>query len=151
MATRLDLATGFALSCVAMLVVSPVARGHYFMLVAPATLLVPLWLDRHDRPRAAFVVAVVVPALSMLHYALLPYAGRIGLLGLGTTGWLMAATVLLARTKPCGAALPAESCGAAVPAAPAGETPAPHASLCAHPWCPIISPTSADMVSVAPK
>ena len=33
----------------------------------------------------------------MLHYALLPFAGRIGLLGLGTTAWLMAALVLMAR------------------------------------------------------
>ena len=31
--SRLNLAVGFALACVAMLVVSPVARGHYFMLL----------------------------------------------------------------------------------------------------------------------
>ena len=95
--SRLNLATGFALACVAMLVVSPVARGHYFMLLSPATLLVPLWLDRHNCPRAAVVMAVIAPLLPLLHYALLPFAGRIGLLGLGTAAWLMAALVLMAR------------------------------------------------------
>jgi hypothetical protein len=95
--SRLNLATGFVLACVAMLVVSPVARGHYFMLLAPATLLVPLWLDRHDWPRAAAIMALAAPLLPLLHYALLPYAGRIGLLGLGTAAWLMAALVLVAR------------------------------------------------------
>ena len=95
--SRLNMATGFALACVAMLVVSPVARGHYFMLLSPATLLVPLWLDRRNCHRAAVVMAIIAPLLPILHYALLPFAGRIGLLGLGTAGWLMAALVLMAR------------------------------------------------------
>jgi hypothetical protein len=94
---RLNLATGFALSLVAMLVVSPVARGHYFLLLAPANLLVPLWLERFGRPRAGIVLAAIPPAMSVLHYALLPYAGRIGFLGLCTAAWLMAALVLMAR------------------------------------------------------
>jgi len=111
--SRLNLATGFALACVAMLVVSPVARGHYFMLVAPATLLVPLWLDRHDWPRAAVIMAVVASVLPISHYALLPYAGRIGLLGLGTAAWLMAALVLMARADHSVAA------AASVPEVPA--------------------------------
>jgi hypothetical protein len=95
--SRLNLATGFALACVAMLVVSPVARGHYFMLLSPATLLVPLWLDRRSYSRAGVVMAMIAPLLPILHYALLPFSGRIGLLGLGTAGWLMAALVLMAR------------------------------------------------------
>jgi hypothetical protein len=96
---RLNLATGFAISLVAMLVVSPVARGHYFLLLAPAVLLVPLWLARHGRLRAAMVIAAVPALLSVLHYALLPLgSGRIGLLGMGVTAWLMAIMVLLART-----------------------------------------------------
>ena len=94
---RLNLAVGFALACVAMLVVSPVARGHYFLLLAPAVLLVPLWLDRCGRRRAGVVMAAIPAVLSILHYVLLPYAGRIGLLGLGTAAWLMAAMVLMAR------------------------------------------------------
>lgn len=95
--SRLNFATGFALACVTMLVVSPVARGHYFMLLAPATLLVPLWLDRHGWSRAAVLMAVTAPILPFSHYILLSLAGRIGLLGLGTTAWLLAAMVLIAR------------------------------------------------------
>jgi hypothetical protein len=94
---KLDAAVGFGLACVAMLVVSPVARGHYFMLLAPAVLFLPLWLDRCGQRRAALVMAAVPAALSILHYILLSQAGRIGLLGLGTAGWLMAAMVLVAR------------------------------------------------------
>ena len=94
---KLNVATGFALACVTMLAVSPVARAHYFLLLAPAILFVPLWLDRHGRPRAGVVMAAILPVLSVLHYVLLPYGGRVGLLGFGTTTWLMAAMVLLAR------------------------------------------------------
>jgi len=95
---RLNLAVGFALACAAMLVVSPVARGHYFLLLAPAVLLVPLWLERCGRPRAGLVLAAIPPAFSVLHYVFLPYAGRVGLLGMGTTAWLMATLVVMART-----------------------------------------------------
>jgi hypothetical protein len=95
---KLNVATGYALACVTMLAVSPVARAHYFLLLAPAVLLVPLWLDRHGRPRAGIVMAAIPPVLSVLHYVLLPYGGRVGLLGFGTAAWLMAAMVLLART-----------------------------------------------------
>ena len=42
-------------------------------------------------------MAAIPPALSVLHYVLLPYTGRVGLLGLGTAAWLMAALVLMAR------------------------------------------------------
>lgn len=96
--SKLNLATGFALACVTMLAVSPVARGHYFLLLAPAILLVPLWLGRHGHPRAGIVMAAIPPVLSILHYVLLPYGGRVGLLGFGTAAWLMAAMVLIART-----------------------------------------------------
>lgn len=96
--SQLNMATGFALACVTMLAVSPVARAHYFLLLAPAVLLVPLWLDRHGRPHAGIVMAAIPPLLSILHYILLPYAGRVGLLGLGVTAWLLAAMVLIART-----------------------------------------------------
>jgi hypothetical protein len=96
---RLNLALGFALGCVAMLAVSPVARGHYFLMLAPAVLLLPLWLIRYGRPRAAAAMASVLPTLCLLHYVLLPLTGRIGLLGLGTAAWLMAAMVMIDRTQ----------------------------------------------------
>lgn len=117
--SRLNMATGFALSCVTMLAVSPVARAHYFLLLAPAVLLVPLWLDRHGRRKAGIVMAAIPPALSILHYVLLSYAGRVGLLGLGVTAWLMAAMVLVARADH------AMVCVAKSNDAPAGDsTPA---------------------------
>jgi len=95
--SRLNLAVGFALACVAMLVVSPGARGHYYLLLAPAVLLVPLWLQRRGWGRAGAVMAAIPAVLSILHYVLLPYTGRVGLLGMGTAAWLMAALVLMAR------------------------------------------------------
>ena len=101
-------ASGFALACVAMLVVSPISRGHYFMFLAPAVWLVPLWLDRRGMARAATVMAVVPAVLSVLHYALLAHVGRIGLLGLGITCWLIAACVLVetAGRRPVAASAP---------------------------------------------
>lgn len=97
---RLNMAVSFALACVTMLVVSPVSRGHYFMLLAPATLLVPLWLDRRGRPKAATVLAIIPIVLTLLHYLVLPFAGRVGLLGLGTAAWLAAVMVIVATTAP---------------------------------------------------
>lgn len=110
----LSLSLGFALACVAMLVVSPISRGHYFMFLVPAAVLLPLWLQRRGMPRAAAAMCIVPGLLSVSHYALLQHAGRVGLLGLGTTGWLVAAMVLVEmaarRTRPQ-AALPEVSCG----------------------------------------
>jgi hypothetical protein len=95
----LSITAGFGLACVAMLVVSPVSRVHYFMLYAPAILYLPLWLDREGRPRAARILAVVPIVLINLHYVLFAYAGRVGLLGLGTAAWLIVAFALVARAK----------------------------------------------------
>jgi hypothetical protein len=96
--SRLNMAVGFALSCVTMLSISPVGRAHYFMLLVPAILFVPLWLDLRGRRRTGIVLATTLSALPLLHYALLPYAGRVGLLGLGTTTWLLAAMAIIGRT-----------------------------------------------------
>lgn len=92
-------AAGFGLACAVMLVVSPVARNHYFVIMAPAVLFVPLWLSQMGRRRSAMILALVPGVLIVLQYVLLPYVGRIGLLGLGTTGWVMAAMVLMDRTS----------------------------------------------------
>jgi hypothetical protein len=95
--TSLSLAAGFGLACAALLVVSPVARNHYFVLLAPAVLFVPLWFDDLGRRRWATVLAIVPCVLILLQYIFLPYVGRIGLLGLGTTAWVMAVMVLMVR------------------------------------------------------
>jgi hypothetical protein len=84
------------LSSVATLVVSPVARGHYFVLFLPAALFVPLWFIKCGAPRRAFRAAVVPALLVVAHYALLEYTGRVGLLGIGTTLWYFAASTQIA-------------------------------------------------------
>ena len=48
--------------------------------------------------RAAVVMGVVPVLLTVLHYAAVEYTGRLGLLGLGTTAYFVAA-VLLAFTR----------------------------------------------------
>jgi hypothetical protein len=96
---RLDHAVGFALGCATMLVVSPVARGHYFMLLSPGVLFLPLWLERRHMRQMAVAMAVFPPLLVVMHYAALSQSGRLGLLGLGTTAWLMAAMVLVSQTE----------------------------------------------------
>ena len=45
------------------------------------------------------LLAIVPGVLVLLQYILLPYVGRIGLLGLGNTAWVMAAMVLMDRTS----------------------------------------------------
>jgi hypothetical protein len=104
----LSLATAFSLACVAMLVVSPIARVHYFMLFVPSILYFSLWLDRENHARAAKIMAFIPIVLINLHYIFLSYAGRVGLLGLGTTVWLLAAFVLVMRgsRKAAAPALP---------------------------------------------
>jgi hypothetical protein len=55
------------------------------------------WLDHRGSSRGATILALVPSVLILLQYTLLPYVGRIGL---GTTGWLMAAMVLTVRADP---------------------------------------------------
>ncbi len=87
---RLDQAAVFGLACAATLVVFTIARGHYYVLLAPANIFVPLWLARSGKLRFALVVAIVPFALVLTHYLALHHAGRIGLLGLGTAFWYSA-------------------------------------------------------------
>ncbi len=102
--SRSDQAAAFGLGCVGMLVISPVSWGHYFMLLVPGVLFVPLWLVEQGRSRAAFWLAVVPALLSAIHYAFLNIVGRMGLLGLGTGGWLLAACILVLRISLCSTA-----------------------------------------------
>jgi hypothetical protein len=67
---------------------------------------VPLWLFKIGRPRWAWGIAVTPFILVLSHYVALDYAGRIGLLGLGTTVWYFATCgVLLWPRKKKSAAL----------------------------------------------
>jgi hypothetical protein len=88
-ANSLDGFTAFGLGCVATLLVSPLSWGHYFMAELPALLCVPVWLARRGLPRAARAAAVTPVVLSWVHYVAMPYAGGIGILGLGTAAWFL--------------------------------------------------------------
>ena len=87
----LDSLTAFGLACCAMVLVSPLAWGHYFMAELPALICVPIWLWRRGMPRAARLAAGVPVVLSWLYYLAMPYTGGLGILGLGTAAWFLAA------------------------------------------------------------
>jgi len=96
---RTGMAAGFGLACVATLVISPVARAHYFMLWLPAVIVVPIWLWRHERRRAALTLAATPAILTLLHYLALPTMGRLGVLGFGTTFWFLATISCMMATN----------------------------------------------------
>ena len=86
---RCGMAAGFGLACVATLVISPLAWGHYFMLLLPAVVLVSAHFANGGRTRLAKVSAAVPAVLCVIHYVAMPWVGRVGLLGLGTAAWLL--------------------------------------------------------------
>jgi hypothetical protein len=93
---RVSLGFALGLGCVATFVVSPVARGHYFLLYLPAVLFGGLWL-RHCRGEKPALRFVAIPTLLCLaHYLAMDYAGRIGLLGIGTGLWFFTACGIVA-------------------------------------------------------
>ncbi len=96
-------ATLFALALVATLVVSPVARTHYFLLVAPAVLLVPWSLHRAGKTRLAWWMAWTPTALVVPQYLWPWAAGRAGWLGIGMTAWLIGGGALLWAAERQGA------------------------------------------------
>ncbi len=95
----LALAAAFGLACVSTLVLGRIARGHYFVLLLPAAMFTSAWLMENGRRRAGLATAIVPAALSIAHYVLLDYAGRIGVLGLGTAMWYAAACIMLIRGR----------------------------------------------------
>lgn len=106
---RLDQAAVFGLACTATLVVFTIARGHYYMLTLPANVFVSLWLQRSGKSRLSLVMAIAPLVLVLAHYAALNYAGRIGVLGLGTAAWYFTSCGVLLTAPLAGttaAALP---------------------------------------------
>lgn len=93
----LGMACVFGLACVATLIVSPVSRGHYFVLMLPAVLLVPVWFEARELHNQARWAAFGPVALSWLHYVLLDWTGRMGVLGIGTTVWYFTIVVWTVR------------------------------------------------------
>jgi hypothetical protein len=105
-------AAGFGLACVWILIVARVARAHYFVLLLPGVIFVGVWLLRSQRPKLAACYVLLPGLLTLLHYALTDVVGWIGLLGIGTTLWHLAACVTLIRLSPqqeSGAGTEAES------------------------------------------
>jgi hypothetical protein len=92
---RVSLAFVLGLGCVATLVISPVARGHYFLLYLPAVLFGGLWMLRQRGERAALRFAGIPMLLCVIHYAALNLAGRMGLLGIGTALWFFGASATI--------------------------------------------------------
>jgi hypothetical protein len=87
-------AATYGLACVAIVLVSPVAWTHYYVLWLPSMLFVPLWLVRRGRLRAARAVATVPVGLIWVHYVAKPWLGYFGLLGLSTLLWYLAVVTL---------------------------------------------------------
>jgi hypothetical protein len=101
---KLAKAAAFGLAMLATLLVSPLAWGHYYVLVLPAVLFAPLWLKECGHPAVSRILATGLPALIWMHYVLMPWTGPIGLLGLGTTLWFLVACAfsLVARAPSRG-------------------------------------------------
>jgi len=91
-------AAAFGMACVATLVLSPIARGHYYVMTLPATMFLAMWLDRRTWSKGTIVLLVVPALLTLLHYAWMGTAGRMGLLGLGTAVWYIVAMITLLRS-----------------------------------------------------
>jgi hypothetical protein len=82
------------LGSVATLVLSPVARGHYFLLYVPAIVFGGLWMREQWGDSLSLRFASIPMLLAVAHYVALNQAGRIGLLGIGTAVWFFAACAL---------------------------------------------------------
>jgi hypothetical protein len=100
-AVRRDDLTGhtaaFGLACVGMLLVSPIAWTHYYMMMLPAVIGLPLWLSQRGHPVTARWMAVVPVVLISSHYLAKPWVGEFGLLGLGTTAYFVTSILLAIR------------------------------------------------------
>jgi hypothetical protein len=87
----------FGLACAATLVVSPISWGHHYVMWLPGLIFVPGWLWQTGRRAQAMGLAESALVLVVAHYLVLDHAGRVGLLGIGTAIWCLAAAVSLCR------------------------------------------------------
>jgi hypothetical protein len=91
---RAGQAAVFGLACLGMLLVSPVAWSHYYVMALPAILFVPQWLAAEGRAATARWLAAIPVVLVLTHYLAKPWVGDFGMLGLGTTAWFLASCAL---------------------------------------------------------
>ncbi len=94
---RLNIAAVFGLAATATLLLSPLSWAHHYLIWLPGLLVVPAWLWRSGRIRLARILAIAPCVIMVVHYVLLDWAGRAGLLGLGTTAWFLTAAQIAAR------------------------------------------------------
>jgi hypothetical protein len=94
---QLHIAAVFGLAATATLLLSPLSWAHHYLIWLPGLLVVPAWLWRSRRTLIAKTLAIAPCGLIIVHYALLDWAGRGGLLGLGTTAWFLTAVRIAAR------------------------------------------------------
>lgn len=95
---RLGQAAVFGFACAATLPISPISWGHHYVILLPSGLFLPAVFRHANRLGAARALAIAPAALVLLHYGALEFgAGRVGLLGVGTFAWCVAAGLLLLR------------------------------------------------------
>ena len=92
-----DIAALFGLASTLTLLVSPLSWAHHYTLWLPGLLIVPAWQWRAGALRLAGALAISACGLMIGHYLLLDWAGRAGILGLGTTAWFIVAARIAAR------------------------------------------------------
>jgi hypothetical protein len=97
--TRLGAAVTFGLSSMMIVMVAPVAWGHYYVLALPAVLFMPRWLWTHGHYREAKILAAWAALVPTIHYVAMPLVGDLGLLGIGTALWCLTAVVLYLRIE----------------------------------------------------
>ena len=95
-------AASFGMACLGMILVSPVAWTHYYMMFVPAIPFVPLSLAMGRRTRTAWVMAAIPAVLVWVHYLAKPWAGSFGVLGLGTAAAVTCGGASSGRSVPSG-------------------------------------------------
>jgi hypothetical protein len=102
----LDVVAALGLGSVGSVVLSPLSWGHHYVIIWPGVVFVPtaLWLS--GRKRTAQLLAATAAALTLLHYLFTGPLGSIGLLGIGTAAWLVAAIATLPRPEEPPSAAP---------------------------------------------
>jgi hypothetical protein len=102
----------FGLACTATLAISPISWGHHYVMWLPGLVFVPLWLWHNERRALAIALSESACVLVLAHYVVLDHAGRVGLLGIGTTLWLIAGTVSIGWARRGDAAVELAIAGA---------------------------------------
>ena len=75
----------------------PWRAGIIFCCTLPAVIYGGLWMRERRPEKSALWFAAVPMLLCLVHYLALKYAGRIGVLGIGTTVWFFVAADLCCR------------------------------------------------------